>query len=109
MSTTPSADRKPRVARRTWLAVIAVVLLPLAYLLTWLVLSRAVNHGVVSPGVAQWIRPVYRPLILYCDLRKPGSVTLTSLWWEFTAKPEVGEQQQGWFLGPQYPTLGVDE
>lgn len=68
-----SADRKQQAVRRIKLAVIAaIVLLPAAYVMSWLVLSRAVNHGVVSPDVAAWVRPVYRPLILYCDLQRPG-------------------------------------
>ena len=104
-----SAPRRRRIDRTVKLVIAAIVLLPAAYVMSWLVLSRAVNHGVVSPDVAAWVRPAYRPLILYCDLQRPGADTLTSLWWKFTAKPEIGEQQLGYFLGPQYPTLGIDE
>jgi len=102
-------DRKRRIVRTVKLAALAVVLLPVTYVLSWLVLSRAVNQGLVSSDFAQWGRPVYRPLILYCDLQQPGAGTLTNLWWKCTAKHEVSEQQPGWFLGPQYPTLGIDK
>ena len=108
----PSADpaeRGPRITRTLKRSALAIVLLPPAYLLSWLILSRAVNYGLLSSDAAAWVRPIYRPLVIYCDLRQPGAGTLTGWWWKFTAKHEVGEQQLGYFLGPQYPTLGVDK
>ena len=103
-----SADRKQRILRVIKWTIIAAMCLPMSYVMSWLVLSREVNYGVVDPDLASWVRPVYRPLILYCDLRKPGAETLTDLWWTVSARRENGTQQRGWFLGPQYPMPGED-
>jgi len=101
-----SAERKRRLVRTAKLAVIAVVLLPVEYVGAWLALSRAVNHGVVNTAVGEAVRPVFKPLILYCDLKKPGSDMLYKLWWRVSASSEAGvkrAKQPGWCLSPSLP------
>jgi hypothetical protein len=90
---------------RVKLAMIAIILAPATYLTSWLALSRAVNTGVVSVGAGEMIRPVYKPLILYCDSKQPGSEMLYRLWWAVGADSSAGarDQQPGWFLSPSLP------
>jgi hypothetical protein len=92
---------KRRTVGRVLLAV--VVLLPAWYVAAWLGVSLAVNHGIVGAGAGEAVRPAFKPLILYCDLRKPGSDTLHRLWWTVSANPEIESPQPGWFLAPSLP------
>ena len=99
-----TASTKQRIRRCAVLAAIAIVLLPVAYVASWLGVSRAVNTGTVGIGFGEAVRPAFKPLILYCDLQKPGTDTLHRLWWSVSANDGAPRTEQpGWFLSPSMP------
>jgi hypothetical protein len=101
-----TAPKARRTLRRALLVLAAIVLLPVVYVASWLGVSRAVNTGLVSVGVGETLRPAYKPLILYCDLKKPGTDTLHRLWWSVSTDTDAGarrDQLPGWFLSPSLP------
>src|SRR5262245_60269751 len=75
--------RRRRIARRAMMALAGCVLLIAWYVGAWLAVSRAEHDGIVSKATAQRIRPVFVPLISYCDQEWPASGLLRGLWWRF--------------------------
>jgi hypothetical protein len=59
------------------MTVAAAVLLLSGYVSAWLVMSRAR----LNPALEQKVRPVFAPLIGYCNLELPGSGLLIDLGW----------------------------
>jgi len=61
--------RKRRIARRVALICAAIVMLPVWYVVSWLIVSRAVHDGHINPYSLERFRPVFAPLVSYCDFR----------------------------------------
>jgi hypothetical protein len=75
-------SNRRRIVRRAVMAVAAFVLLPVGYVALWLAVSAAAGNGLIGEGVARSLRPVFLPLILYCDdMSRPGACRLSELWW----------------------------
>src|SRR5262245_26280404 len=98
--------RPSRIVRRIVMTLAVVVLLVVGYVGSWLAVSRAVNHRTINADAGAWLRLVFKPLILYCDLKQPGSDTLHRLWWAVSADFRLGDDlnsQPGRFLSPSLP------
>jgi len=75
------ATRSRRIVRRAVMALAVAMLLPVWYVGSWLIVSKAANSGVISYKAALVIHPAFEPLNAYCLLGMPGSESLYHLWW----------------------------
>jgi len=91
--------RSRRIIRRAVMALAVVVLLPVWYVGTWLVLSRAAREDMIDGSMTAQIRPAFVPLIWYCNSDLAGAELLHDIWWT-TAKPRkfAGREPPEWSL-----------
>lgn len=75
-------SRRHLVIRYSLLTVGLIVLLPIWYVLAWLAVSRAAGDGLIGNGTVTLVRPVFLPLIRYCDQPRPFAESLSALWWQ---------------------------
>lgn len=62
------------------MALAVVVLLSGWYVGAWLTVSRAAVHGIILPSTAESTRPLFRPLIAYCESDILGSDLMAAMW-----------------------------
>jgi hypothetical protein len=81
--------RRRRIVRRALWTLVIVVQLPVAYVSSWLILSRAIESGFVNPSVANDARPAFEPILSHCRSGRPGSRALHDLWWAVVSADSV--------------------
>ena len=74
-------SRKSRIVRRLALTSIASFVLLCWYIGLWMTVCRARTHNIMSYETAMFVRPVFAPLIGYCNSELPGSTGLSDFWW----------------------------
>src|SRR5262245_28446366 len=73
--------RPRRIVRRAVLALVVVVLLPVWYVGGWIAISKLINEGYIGRSVADHGRPLFLPLIRYCESGFPAGRLLGNSYW----------------------------
>jgi hypothetical protein len=73
--------RKRRIVRRAVVALAVVVLLSSGYVFAWLIVSRAAHDGYLGPVHVRIARPMFDPLVRFCETDLPAANALCALWW----------------------------
>ena len=75
------ASRRRRIVQWTAIAVVSPVMLLAWYVAVWLSVSHAEYDGAISGQTTLRLRPLFVPILTYCESELPGSDRLADLWW----------------------------
>jgi len=82
-------SRKRRVVRAMMLSLLIPLLLLAGYISTWIAVSRAARENFLSQDVILTLRPVFAPLIRFCESESPGGAELNRFWWRINPRKVV--------------------
>lgn len=87
------------------MALGVVLLMPVWYVSSWVLVSRAAVQDHISLTTAKTIAPVFTPIVSYCNARRPGWKLLSKVWVASVpeAHPSNGRAFEMWgrFAPPQ--------
>ncbi|MFO1092256.1 MAG: hypothetical protein U0992_02945 [Planctomycetaceae bacterium] len=97
-----TTTRKRRIVRRILWISLAIVLLPAWYAASWMMISRLALDNYISNSTAEATRPVFKPLLRFCESDLPGAHALSDLWWSVNPPVMMPARPHG-FIGFNAP------
>ena len=71
-----------RTARKAVIVAVALLILVVGYVSSWLAVSKAAGAGLISGQLADRLRPVFNPIFVYTQSELIGAEQLRALWWK---------------------------
>ena len=101
----PDVRRRRSVKARLAIGMAALGACLSSYVATWISLGYAADSGMISRDVAIAVRPLFEPLMQYCESGRPGGLQLAELYWK--VNPVGGWRPVGMIIpvvGPLSPS-----